>query len=201
MPPRHCSRLPFPAVIAASVSRWSHAGPRNANGAISAPVLTPVTSSNCGRLPLLVRPTSAPAPKAPPAPPPEMARMSTSPSEAAARRRERIWLEPVHSERRSAERMRTLAGKPRGAVAPVTSEGALPRGSVVHAARPSSQLAYSARGMIAGDVRHELELTTIAHSQLLSRRLRGWQSAHSRGHPKLLSLKCDRVRPGPDKIT
>src|SRR5258707_1012796 len=61
MPPRHCSRLPFPAVMAASVGRWSHAGPRKAKGAMSAPVLTPLTSPNCGRVPLRVSPSRAPA--------------------------------------------------------------------------------------------------------------------------------------------
>src|SRR5262245_31329654 len=49
--------------------------PRNANGAIIAPVLTPVTTSNCGRAssPLtLPQPLSTPAPNAPQSPPPEM---------------------------------------------------------------------------------------------------------------------------------
>src|SRR5262249_47664374 len=43
--------------------------------ATSAPALTPETTENSGRMPLCVRPTIAPAPKAPPAPPPERARM------------------------------------------------------------------------------------------------------------------------------
>src|SRR3954451_9127666 len=49
--------------------------PRNASGAISAPVLTPVTRSNCGRAmsPLtLPQPLSTPAPNEPQSPPPEI---------------------------------------------------------------------------------------------------------------------------------
>ena len=52
----------------------SQAGPRKANGEMSAPVLTPVTSLNSGRVPVFVQPESSPAPKAPLSPPPEMAR-------------------------------------------------------------------------------------------------------------------------------
>src|SRR6266404_936512 len=54
--------------------------PRNANGAIIAPVLTPVTTSNCGRAisPVtLPHPLSTPAPNAPQSPPPEMISKST----------------------------------------------------------------------------------------------------------------------------
>src|SRR3954454_22352618 len=53
--------------------------PMKANGAIIAPVLTPVTASNCGRAssPLTwPHPFSTPAPKAPQSPPPEMTSMS-----------------------------------------------------------------------------------------------------------------------------
>jgi hypothetical protein len=53
--------------------------PRKANGAIIAPVLTPVTMSNCGRAssPLTwLHPFRTPAPKAPQSPPPEMTSMS-----------------------------------------------------------------------------------------------------------------------------
>src|SRR5262245_54408854 len=49
--------------------------PRKANGAISAPVLTPVTTSNCGRAssPLTrPQPLSTPAPNAPQSPPPDI---------------------------------------------------------------------------------------------------------------------------------
>ena len=57
--------------------------PRNANGAISAPVLTPVTISNSGRasgsvLGTRPQPLRNPAPNAPQSPPPEMIRMSTT---------------------------------------------------------------------------------------------------------------------------
>ena len=52
----------------------SYAEPRNAKGAISAPVLMPVTSLNVGRVPALLQPPSRPAPKAPLSPPPEIAR-------------------------------------------------------------------------------------------------------------------------------
>ena len=111
-------------------------------------------------------------------------------------RRERIWLEPVHSECRSEERTRTLAGKPRGAAAPATSEGALPRGSVVHAAGLSRKAAQSASATVAGDVRLELELAAIAVSRFF-RRLRFWRGAPSRLRSKLLSPICDRVRETP----
>src|SRR3954454_2138646 len=53
--------------------------PMKANGAIIAPVLTPVTASNCGRAssPLTwPHPFSTPAPKAPQSPPPEITSMS-----------------------------------------------------------------------------------------------------------------------------
>jgi hypothetical protein len=40
----------------------SYSGPRKANGAIRAPVLMPVTTSNSGRVPLRVQPTMNPAP-------------------------------------------------------------------------------------------------------------------------------------------
>jgi hypothetical protein len=43
----------------------SYFGPRNANGAISAPVLTPVTTSNSGRLSVRVQPLRTPAVYAP----------------------------------------------------------------------------------------------------------------------------------------
>ena len=49
-------------------------GPRNANGAIKAPVDTPVTILKVGRFPVLVQPFRKPAPKAPFAPPPDSAR-------------------------------------------------------------------------------------------------------------------------------
>jgi hypothetical protein len=39
--------------------------------AISAPVEMPVTTSNCGRVPVWLQPTSTPAPKAPSDPPPD----------------------------------------------------------------------------------------------------------------------------------
>src|SRR6185436_2104736 len=54
--------------------------PRKANGAIIAPVLTPVTASNCGRAnsPFTrPQPFSTPAPKAPQSPPPETIRRSS----------------------------------------------------------------------------------------------------------------------------
>ena len=52
----------------------SYFGPRNANGAVSAPVETPVTTSNSGRVPDAVHPPSRPAPNAPSEPPPNNAR-------------------------------------------------------------------------------------------------------------------------------
>src|SRR5688572_8233745 len=69
------------------------ASPRKANGAISAPVLTPVTMSKRGRAssPLTrPQPLSTPAPKAPQSPPPEMTRMSIgAPPFASASARKR----------------------------------------------------------------------------------------------------------------
>ena len=62
------------------VSRSSYPAPRNANGAIRAPVLTPVTSLNSGRSPVAVHPFQSPAPKAPLSPPPEMTRKWTGSS-------------------------------------------------------------------------------------------------------------------------
>jgi hypothetical protein len=53
-------------------------GPRKAKGAVSAPVDTPVTRSNSGRLPDAVHPPSTPAPKAPSEPPPDRARKLTT---------------------------------------------------------------------------------------------------------------------------
>src|SRR6187200_963694 len=53
-------------------------GPRKANGAMMAPALTPVTTSNCGRSPRTVQPARTPAPNAPSLPPPESASVSTT---------------------------------------------------------------------------------------------------------------------------
>ena len=50
--------------------------PRNANGAMMAPALTPVTTSNSGRLPRRVHPARTPAPNAPSDPPPDSANVS-----------------------------------------------------------------------------------------------------------------------------
>jgi hypothetical protein len=52
-------------------------GPRNAKGAIRAPVLTPVTTSNWGRVFIALHAESTPTLKAPPAPPPEIISAST----------------------------------------------------------------------------------------------------------------------------
>ena len=49
-------------------------GPRKAKGAIRAPVLTPVTILNSGRVPVSLQPFIRPAPNAPLSPPPETAR-------------------------------------------------------------------------------------------------------------------------------
>src|SRR5215813_9700241 len=59
-------------------SRPSYSGPRKANGAVRAPALTPVTTSDCGRSHFLVQPASSPAAKAPSPAPPEIAKYSTS---------------------------------------------------------------------------------------------------------------------------
>src|SRR5262245_64796295 len=61
-----------------SFSAASYFGPRKANGAVSAPVETPVTTSNSGRLPEAVHPPRTPAPKAPSLPPPDKARKLTT---------------------------------------------------------------------------------------------------------------------------
>src|SRR4051794_38146326 len=55
-------------------SFWSYSGPRNANVAISDPVLTPVTTSKHGRVPVAVQPLSTPTVYAPYFPPPDRAR-------------------------------------------------------------------------------------------------------------------------------
>src|SRR3954464_10323593 len=60
--------------------------PRKANGAIIAPVLTPVTTSKCGRaMSPFTRPQpfSTPAPNAPQSPPPEMMSKSSVPFDSA----------------------------------------------------------------------------------------------------------------------
>ena len=59
-------------------SAGSYCGPRKANGAMIAPALTPVTTSNSGRSPRSVQPARTPAPKAPSDPPPESASDSTT---------------------------------------------------------------------------------------------------------------------------
>lgn len=64
---------------------------RTAKGDISAPVLTPVPMAKLGRAPARVRPTCSPGPNAPPAAPPEMARMLKSwRVQAAARPRQEV---------------------------------------------------------------------------------------------------------------
>jgi hypothetical protein len=70
-----CSSTSFgPVVVNTALSSSSYLGPRNAKGAVSAPVLMPVTILNSGRLLVSVQPFSSPAPKAPFSPPPEIAR-------------------------------------------------------------------------------------------------------------------------------
>src|SRR5688572_10330714 len=74
--------------------------PRNTNGAIMEPVLTPVTSLNCGSVPDSDQPQMSPAPNAPSPPPPETARKyaggrgasGSSPSKARSR-----WSDCSHS--------------------------------------------------------------------------------------------------------
>ena len=50
----------------------SYCEPRNANGAIRAPALMPVTTLNWGRSPWALQPARSPAANAPASPPPEM---------------------------------------------------------------------------------------------------------------------------------
>ena len=57
--------------VGLAVSSRRRAGPRKAKGAVSDPVLMPVTMSNSGRVPVSVQPVRRPAPKAPLLPPPE----------------------------------------------------------------------------------------------------------------------------------
>ena len=61
-------------VVKTCFSAGSYFGPKNAKGAVRAPVLIPVTKSNLGRSPRAVQPFSRPAPKAPSLPPPDIAR-------------------------------------------------------------------------------------------------------------------------------
>jgi hypothetical protein len=65
-------------VVNTVLSASSYFGPRKAKGAVSAPVETPVTRSNSGRLPEAVQPQSTPAPNAPSDPPPDKARKLTT---------------------------------------------------------------------------------------------------------------------------
>ena len=60
--------------IVCNFSSWD--GPRNANGAMMAPALTPVTTSNSGRSPRRLHPARTPAPNAPSDPPPDSANVS-----------------------------------------------------------------------------------------------------------------------------
>ena len=79
-------------VVKIDVICASHAGPRKANGATNAPELTPVTTVYSGRSLPLVEPASAPAPKAPLAPPLESARMRSGRYELFGRtRRSMAW--------------------------------------------------------------------------------------------------------------
>jgi hypothetical protein len=76
-------------VVSVSVSRSrsaSYFGPRKANAPIRAPLLTPVTTSNFGRVPDFVQPTSTPEAYAAPSTPPDRARTSRrrGPASAAA---------------------------------------------------------------------------------------------------------------------
>ena len=93
----------------------SKAEPRNANGAVKAPVLTPVTNSNTGRVPASVQRQSRPVPNAPFSPPP-IPPGSASPAaaglapgrayvaDAASRRR------PRHTTGRTCRRGRNVHG-------------------------------------------------------------------------------------------
>ena len=62
-------------VVKTLVSSQSHLGPLKTIDATNAPLLIPVTTSNSGRWPVAVQPTSSPAPYAPYWPPPETARI------------------------------------------------------------------------------------------------------------------------------
>jgi len=63
---RRCNSRSLSPCVKIAVTCGSQAGPRKANGATSAPALTPVTTEKSERGSLWLRPTIAPAPKAPP---------------------------------------------------------------------------------------------------------------------------------------
>src|ERR1017187_2191382 len=102
--------------------------PRNANGAMSAPVLTPVTTSYCGRSWRRLSPTKAPAPNAPPAPPPERTRARSVPSFDEALNRCRAVVDFASTLARSVLKNRTPAGKSTGAAVLNIVGGASRRG-------------------------------------------------------------------------
>ena len=110
-----CSLRPL---VIASASCESHSDPRNANGAMSAPALTPVTTSYWGRSSRWPSPISAPAPKAPAAPPPERARKRTTPSFDAFFSPCRAASDLASTVARSTLRKRTVPGNPTGAAEP-----------------------------------------------------------------------------------
>src|SRR5215469_222036 len=105
--PRVCRSPSVRPVVKIVVISASHAEPRKANGATSAPALTPVTTVNSSRLPSLAEPTRAPAPKAAPAPPLDRARTLSGPSPSADCKRRATSAEERSSNSPLALRVRT----------------------------------------------------------------------------------------------
>src|SRR6266404_3941026 len=143
--PRTLICAPRPPVKA-SVSCESQSEPKNANGAMSAPVLTPVTTSYRGRAWRRESPTKAPAPNAPPAPPPERTSARSVPSLDKVLSRCRAAVDFAWTLARSVLRNRTSAGKSTGVAALKIVGGASRRGRAhpTSAKTPSTHVPRSA---------------------------------------------------------
>src|ERR1700730_14692462 len=148
-----CSPRPL---VKASVSCESHSGPRKANGAMSAPALTPVTTSYCGRSWRRLSPTTTPAPKAPPAPPPERTSARTIPSFDELLNRCRAAVDFLSTLARSELRKRTSAGNPTGAAELKSVGGASRRGSAVHPTSANAPKTHVQRRALACPYRWSL---------------------------------------------
>ena len=158
-----CSPCPL---VKASVSCESQSEPRNANGAMSAPVLTPVTTSYCGRSWRRLSPTKAPAPNAPPAPPPERTRARSIPSFDEALNRCRAAVDFASTLARSVLRNRTSAGKSTG-VAVLNMVGGASRRGRAHPTSAKTLNTLVQRRALACLRRWSL-LRVVTHTQIPS---------------------------------
>src|SRR5208283_4896087 len=168
---------PRPLVIA-STSCESHSRPRNANGAMSAPALTPVTTSYWGRSSRWPSPISAPAPKAPAAPPPERARKRTTPSFDAFFSPCRAASDLASTVARSTLRKRTVPGNPTGAAELKRVGGASRRGSV-HPSTADTPSTHTQRTILA----YEHALNRIRTVTIPSK-LKSWRRVAAADRPQ-----------------